>query len=49
MGCFQEKQNDAPTWFDPVRANAPTQQTQNLVTRKATQVYVIIKEKCKLK
>ena len=49
VGVFQENKNETSTWFDPVRANAPTQQSQNSVVRKATQVYVIIKEKCKLK
>ena len=50
MGIFQENKSETTsTWFDPVRANAPTQQSQNSVLRKATQVYVIIKEKCKMK
>lgn len=51
IGCFQEARVESQGWIDPVRTQMVSQAGQPLgtITRKATQVYVIIKEKCKLK
>lgn len=52
LSAFQEKMSvsssaDQPDWLDPIRSSRNS--FNNPVTRKATQVIVILKEKAKLK
>ena len=47
MNCFQENKNENSEWVDPVRNSNGNQQVP--VNRKATQVFVILKEKVKAK
>ena len=46
VSCFQDNKNEMSDWIDPVRSNASF---QTPINRKATQVFVILKEKSNLK
>lgn len=48
VSCFQENKNENSEWVDPVR-NTQNNNPQVPVQRKATQVFVILKEKAKQK
>ena len=45
ISCFQENKNESSEWIDPVRSNG----FQAPISRKATQVFVILKEKSNIK